>query len=130
MSTYVWNSENPYVYNPDYFSNITNRSFKQSTYALFHRLNNLMSAFFGFTVCIVLIYMILRRTPKYFRHYSRMLLLSVISDLYFLFGNFWTQAVRFLNLLECSKTTVRRIFFVYKLFRQSIVYRFTSVVIT
>jgi hypothetical protein len=44
-------AKNPHVFQPYFFSNLTQQSFQQTGYSQFHRVNNCVAALFGEFFC-------------------------------------------------------------------------------
>lgn len=91
------NPENPYVFNEQFFSNVTNLPYEKSTFDLIHSLNNYTAAILGAFSILLVQYLIVFRTPRQFREFSKILLLCTISDSVYLTSDFCTQTVGFLS---------------------------------
>jgi hypothetical protein len=96
--------QSPYVLNPHYYAFWADSFvYEETTYALVHRIFNWIAFVSGFITCSVCIYMILYRTPDYFKQFSRILLVCTCIDMAYLLLNFGCQVVSFKNLVQIPK---------------------------
>ncbi|KAI6199536.1 hypothetical protein M3Y96_00637600 [Aphelenchoides besseyi] len=85
------NAQNPFVYDENHFSGRTNHSFADTSFAMIHRINNLLSGVIGISASLLIIYLIYYKTPIYFRTYSRMILFCAAADAVFVLSDLWCQ---------------------------------------
>lgn len=91
----MYNPDNPYVINPYFYSNITTLHYNQTWLSTIHTLNNWIAFVLGLSTTLLLIYLIFKKTPKSFKDYSRLILLTAIVDLVYVVINFLIQVVSF-----------------------------------
>jgi hypothetical protein len=95
MNSIVINSENPHVHNPFYFANLTQLSFEQTPFYLVHKINNYLAAITGMLLNLLMIYLIINKTPVHFKPYSKLLLMCQIGDILSIISHFLCQSVSF-----------------------------------
>lgn len=87
--------ENPRVFTPNYYANITNLSYNQTPLAIFHFAANTFIFTLSFTFNVLLIFLVLKKTPKAFKEYSQLLFISACINLLHSTTGFLTQFVSF-----------------------------------
>ncbi|KAI6237617.1 hypothetical protein M3Y95_00284200 [Aphelenchoides besseyi] len=85
------NPRNPFVHDEYHFSGQTNHSFADSSFAMIHRINNILSGVIGMSASLLIFYLVFYKTPLYFRTYSRMILFCATADFLFLLSDLWCQ---------------------------------------
>lgn len=87
------NSENPFVKDEFYFSNAT--AYSETTISLAHKICNIAAFFIGMSLVGLLIFLIVFKTPRHFRPYSKMVFLCALTDSIILICDFLCQSVSF-----------------------------------
>ncbi|KAI6238802.1 hypothetical protein M3Y99_00636700 [Aphelenchoides fujianensis] len=83
------NPRNPFVQNELLFAAETNRSFSDSRFSIVHQVNSILTGFLGIGSSLMIVYLVLFKTPLHFKAYSRMLLLCALADLTFILCDLW-----------------------------------------
>lgn len=91
----TWNPQNPFVHNELIYLNVPHVVYQQSALYYIHKINNYASALAGLTFNLLVLYLIVTKTPKQFRPYSKMLMLCSIADTYSILCNILCQTVSF-----------------------------------
>jgi uncharacterized membrane protein len=91
------NPENPYVFNEYFFANVTNLPHEKTTFGLVHHLINYTAFTFGIATVLLVQYLILFKTPRQFQEFSKLLLLCMAVDTFYLLTDLFTQTVSPLN---------------------------------
>lgn len=89
----IFDSENPYVLNSQYFSNVTTLTYDQTLLSTVTFLINTFCFLFGISLNFLLIFLILKKTPKVFKDYSHLIFICTLVDLLYIIINFLTQFV-------------------------------------
>ncbi|KAI6223382.1 hypothetical protein M3Y95_00884300 [Aphelenchoides besseyi] len=90
-----YNPKNPFVANEYFFVNVNNHPFAESTFAVVHRVNNLVSGLVATIASLLLLYCALYRSPWNFRYYSKMIILGVFIDMCQTMSNLWCQVMAY-----------------------------------
>lgn len=94
-SNVTYNPENPFVFNENYFENITDVGYESANFYLFFHIYFYVCAVLAIFSISMLLYLIIQKTPKSIRPYSKMLLICAITDLYVVFVEVLCQTVSF-----------------------------------
>jgi hypothetical protein len=85
---------NPYVIDPYYFKNSTNRYvYDQTWLALIHNTINYVAFGLGSLLTLLIIYLIVFRTPKHFQAYKQILTMCTAMDVCYLLTDICLQLV-------------------------------------
>lgn len=90
-----YNPNNPYVINDHFFENVNNQSYDQTWTSTLNRLENLLATFLGISSSLLLMYLVLKQTPRQFKDFGRLILLCAALDFIYTVINFLAQLVRF-----------------------------------
>jgi hypothetical protein len=89
----MYNPENPYVLNENYFENTTHVVYKETTaYFIFNTIFN-VSAMVSLLSIGLLMFLVIAKTTKSFKSFSHVLFISALADIYVVFGHFLSQTV-------------------------------------
>lgn len=91
-----FNLENPRVFNPNYFTNVTNLSYKDTPLSTIYLIAETLIFTLSISTNLLLIFLILKKTPKAFKEYSQLLFIGSFLNLFHALICFLTQLVSFL----------------------------------
>lgn len=102
MNSIAINPENPHVHDAYFHADQTQLSFEQTSFYIFHKANNFLAFFIGLLLNLLVIYLILYKTPSHFKAYSKMLLLCELADMITILNDFLCQTVSQAFIVFCT----------------------------
>lgn len=89
----IYNPANPHVFNENYFQNTSHVIYKDTTSYFVFRTSTVLCTILSSCSIGFLLYLVAFKTPKYFKSYSRILLIFIFGDVYVICANFICRAV-------------------------------------
>lgn len=91
----MYNPENPYVFNQNYFENTTHLAYNETVLYVFSRVSFALSTVFSVLLIGIVVLLVIFKSPKAFKPYSKVLLICSATDFYVVLANFLCQMVNF-----------------------------------
>lgn len=88
----AFNPNNPLVFNEHNFQNVTDVASNSNFYKIFHIYVAICTSLASFSIGLLL-FLIIKKTPKEFKNFSNVILICALTDLYVLIMDFLGQTV-------------------------------------
>lgn len=94
-NTSTYNPENLYVFNENYYENTTHVVYKNTKFYSVFQTSFALCALFSLVSIGTVFFLVIFKTPKSFKAYSKMLFIYAVIDLYFAMGGLLVKLVSF-----------------------------------